>query len=218
MNTRSSGQSLRGQICPVIPSNNHNYASIARATMMTTMTFVLPSAATTANPVVTSVSTVNFFFDSTVRTDNSKQNSAIEEVLSPKPIRRVSFDEIARQAGLIEATAVPPPPLSAAMTKIAVDKATTATGPIFTDSCSSYSCFSSSNNRNTTTAPTNYHFSFQYNKQFATKHLSELLLGSEPDYGTRARYGVIGGERAVKRIGVIGGYRVEKGRKREVMA
>jgi len=81
--------------------------------MTTTMTFVLPSAATTENPIVTSVSTVNLHFNlscnSVRRADNNKQNSPITEVLSPNPVRRVSFDEIVRLADLIETSGVPSP-------------------------------------------------------------------------------------------------------------
>ncbi|KAG4419325.1 hypothetical protein IFR04_007559 [Cadophora malorum] len=234
--------------------------------MTTTMTFVLPSAATTENPIVIS-------------------NSPITEVLSPNPVRRVSFDEIVRLADLIETSGVPSPSATSSRSVVtasntvksmsilttvtserlnssnsryhrpaAVNKDTTITtttttttdvnfatnrretaittassvfwdsgnsryipvpppavkrtaaaiDPFFTYSSTPYSSFSgpfSSYNKNKTN-----------DNHTTNKHLSEVLLGSVPDYGTGGRYGVIGEERRGKSVGVIGGERVERGR------
>ncbi|KAK0102313.1 hypothetical protein ONS95_005936 [Cadophora gregata] len=193
------------------------------------MTFVLPSAATTEHPVVTS-------------------NSPVKKVHSPKPIRRVSFDKIQRLAGLMEVTSVPRP---VTKTNTAVDNATatlTTVIRLVNSGNSNYIPPAAVNTTNTTTGIrekltlttvrpvllnsnskkyippptskittstvdrffTNYSCSYysSYNKNInkypTSKYLRELLRGSVPDHSIGSRHGVIGPERTGRRTEVFG--------------
>ncbi|KAL5321498.1 hypothetical protein ACEPPN_009457 [Leptodophora sp. 'Broadleaf-Isolate-01'] len=124
-------------------------------------------------------------------------SSHVFEILSPRPIRRVSMVSVMHLAGIMEASVVPPPPPPRATTTTTIrrrpvpNKVKSDLPPPPT--------------RATTITTIR-------RRPVPNRGKTDLLSGSEPAYDNGARFGVIGGERRVKTIGVIGG---EWGRKWE---
>ncbi|KAG4440071.1 hypothetical protein IFR05_004464 [Cadophora sp. M221] len=136
-----------------------------------TVSFNLPGLATTDKPVFTS-------------------NSPVCEILSPRPIRRVSMVSVMHLANVMEATFVPPPPPPTRATTMATTRhrlvAISIIGPSFVPPPPTRATTINTIRR----------------KPVPNRNNSELLFGSEPDYDdARAKFGVIGGERRVKNNG-----------------
>ncbi|KAL2071181.1 hypothetical protein VTL71DRAFT_12416 [Oculimacula yallundae] len=109
-------------------------------------------------------------------------NSPVKDIVSPKPLRTAVMNSINRLATIIEENAVNPPPAVKVDTPTKPKtQARTKTGAIIIPE--------------------------------ETKYISirELMIGSVPDYGSGTRFGVVGGEKVARRVGVIGEERKRKG-------